>query len=202
MEPYVYVVFSSTPYRIGKMIRCFTGESYNHVSISLDRELAQMYSFARRFYRTPFYGGFVRESKARYSPKGIPSQIKICRLQVSAEAYAQLEARLNAMYNRREQLLYNHLSIFTIPFRRLFLVKDAHVCSEFVAQQLHLLGMPLNPRKYYSVGTLEKLLEEHVIYTGDAPQADTADDPFFARHPVPCFTTLRSFGKLLCRIGK
>lgn len=202
MEAYVYVVFSSTPYRVGKAIRRFTGESYNHVSLSLDRELTQMYSFARRFYRTPFYGGFVKESRARYHLKGVPSQIKICQLPVSPENYASLSNRLHAMYARREQLLYNHLSIFTIPFRRLFLVKDAHVCSEFVAQQLHLLGMPLDPRKYYSVGALEKLLEAYVIYTGDALPTEAADDAFFARHPVPYFTTLRTFGKLLCRVGR
>lgn len=202
MEQCVYVVFSSTPYRIGKFIRRYTGESYNHVSISLDRELTQMYSFARRFYRTPFYGGFVKETRARYHLNGTPSQIKICRLPVSAADYEKLAERLQTMYDRREQYLYNHLSVATIPFRRLVHLKDAHICSEFVAGQLQQLGMPVNPRRYYSVGTLEKLLEEHVIYTGDALPPEDDHDPFFARHPVPCFTTIRCFGKLLCRIGK
>lgn len=198
---YVYIVFSSTPYKIGKLIRRFTGEEYNHVSISLDKELTQMYSFARRFYRTPFYGGFVKESRARYHLNGIPSKIKICRMAVSDGDHDALAKRLQAMYDRREQYLYNHLSVATIPFHRLVILKDAHVCTEFVAQQLHQLGMPLNPKKYYSVGTLEKLLQDRVIYTGDALPAD-GSDPFFDRHPVPCFTTLRSFGRLLCRIGK
>ena len=142
MERYVYVVFSSTPYRIGKAIRGITRQKYNHVSISLNRDLTQMYSFARRFYRTPFYGGFVKESRARYHLKGVPSQIKICRLPVSLEDYDALAGRLQAMYARREQLLYNHLSIVTIPFCRLVHLKDARVCSEFVAEQLQLLGWP------------------------------------------------------------
>jgi hypothetical protein len=63
---YVYIVFSSTPYRIGKFIRRLTREAYNHVSIALDPDLTKMYGFARRYYRTPFYGGFVRESLSRY----------------------------------------------------------------------------------------------------------------------------------------
>lgn len=197
----VYIVFSSTPYKIGKLIRRFTGESYNHVSISLDKELTRMYSFARRFYRTPFYGGFVKESRARYHLKGIPSQIKICRLAVSDEDHAALTKRLQAMYERREQYLYNHLSVVTIPFQRLVLLKDAHVCTEFVAHQLQQLGLPVDPKKYYSVGALERLLEDSVIYVGDALPAD-GDDPFFDPHPVSHFTTLRSFGRLLCRIGK
>lgn len=201
MEQYVYIVFSSTPYKIGKLIRGFTGERYNHVSISLDRDLTQMYSFARRYYRTPFYGGFVKESRARYHLNGTPSQIKICRLAVSQESYDQLAARFCAMYERREQLLYNHLSVVTIPFHRLIHLKDARICSEFVVEQLHHLGMPINPRRYYSVGTLEKLLEDRQVYTGDALPPDD-DDSFFDRHPVPYFTTIRSFGQLLCRIGK
>ena len=202
MERYVYVVFSSTPYRIGKAIRGITRQKYNHVSISLNRDLTQMYSFARRFYRTPFYGGFVKESRARYHLKGIPSQVKICRLPVSQEDYDALADRLQAMYDRREQLLYNHLSIVTIPFCRLVHLKDARVCSEFVAEQLQLLGMPVNSRRYYSVGALEKLLAGYEIYTGDALPAEYADDSFFAPHPVPYFTTLRTFGKLLLRFGK
>lgn len=198
----VYIVFSSTPYKIGKLIRRFTGEAYNHVSLSLDRELRQMYSFARHYYRTPFYGGFVHESRARYHLNGTPSQIKICQLSVPDDAYAALAERLAAMYDRREQYLYNHLSVVTIPFRRLVHLKDARVCSEFVAEQLHSLGLPVDPKKYYSVGTLEQMLAHSVIYTGDALPADEGDDPFFARHPVPLFTTTRAFGRLLHRLIK
>lgn len=202
MEQHVYIVFSSTPYLVGKVIRGFTREQYNHVSISLDRELTQMYSFARRFYRTPFYGGFVKESRARYHLKGVPARIRICRLPVSRQAYEALAARLADMYRRREQLLYNHLSVLTVPFHRLLPIRDACICSEFVAQQLSLLGMPLDPRKYYSVGTLAKLLETYEIYTGDALPVETPDEDFFKPHPVPFFTTTRTFSKLLHRAIK
>lgn len=202
MEQHIYIVFSSTPYLIGKAIRGFTREKYNHVSISLDQELTQMYSFARRFYRTPFYGGFVKESKARYHVKGVPAKIKICRLPVSEEDYEALAARLDSMYQRREQFLYNHLSVLTVPFHRLLPVRDTCICSEFVVQQLCLLGMPLNPKKYYSVGSLEKLLAKYEIYTGDALPAEKPDEDFFKLHPVPHFTTVRTFSRLLHRAIK
>lgn len=202
MERFIYVVFSSTPYRIGKLIRRFTGERYNHVSIALDADLHQMYSYARRFYHTPFYGGFVKESRGRYYLNGQPSQIKICRLPVSSQDYEKLAARLNAMYVRREQLLYNHLSVVTIPFKRLVHLKDARICSEFVAEQLQLLGVPVDHRRYYSVGTLEKLLADRLIYVGDALPPEEHDRDFFDRHPVPYFTTLRSLGRLLYRLVK
>lgn len=202
MQRYVYIVFSATPYKIGKLIRSFTKERYNHVSLALDRELENMYSFARRYYHTPFYGGFVRESRARYHLNGVPSQVKICRLAVSEEDYEALKQRLQQMYARREDFLYNHISVLTVPFRRLVHLKDAAICTEFVAGQLRELGMAVDPRKYYSVGALEKLLAGQTVYEGDAPEALQEDPAFFAHHPVPYFTTARAFGRLLQRIVK
>lgn len=202
MQRYVYIVFSATPYKIGKLIRQVTKERYNHVSLALDRELENMYSFARRYYHTPFYGGFVRESRARYHLNGIPSQVKICRIPVSEEDYTELAQRLETMYARREEFLYNHISVLTIPFRRLVHLKDAAICTEFVAGQLQELGMAVDARKYYSVGALEKLLDVQAVYEGDAPPALQEDPAFFARHPVPYFTTTRAFGRLLYRMVK
>lgn len=199
---YVYIVFSSTPYKIGKLIRTITKGRYNHVSLALDRELENMYSFARRYYYTPFYGGFVRESRARYHLNGVPAQVKICRLAVSGEDYEALAQRLQNMYERREEFLYNHISMLTIPFRRLVHLKDAAICTEFVAGQLQALGLAVDSKRYYSVIALEKLLADHTVYEGDAPAALQDDPAFFAHHPVPYFTTTRAFGRLLQRIGK
>ena len=202
MQRYVYIVFSATPYKIGKLIRTITKERYNHVSLALDRELENMYSFARRYYHTPFYGGFVRESRARYHLNGVPAQVKICRLAVSEKDFEDLAQRLRKMYERREDFLYNHISVLTVPFRRLVHLKDAAICTEFVAGQLQELGMAVDSRRYYSVGALEQLLADQTVYEGDAPKALQEDPAFFAHHPVPYFTTARTFGRLLQRLVK
>ena len=47
MGKYVYVVISRTPTSTGKIVRKFLKEKYNHASISLDKNLIQMYSFCR-----------------------------------------------------------------------------------------------------------------------------------------------------------
>ena len=41
---YLYVVFSATPYRMGKLIRFVTREPYNHVAISTEASLPRMSS--------------------------------------------------------------------------------------------------------------------------------------------------------------
>lgn len=201
---YIYLVFSSTPYRIGKVIRKLTGERYNHVSISLNESLEPMYGFARRHYHTPLYGGFVRESKARYCPKGMTTDICICRLPVTPEQLLQLELRLSQMYLKKDRYIYNHLSILGTPFRKSVKVKDSFTCVEFCVELLHDLGFGVTPEKYYTVGELHRIFHIHTIYTGIMPQGETADPDFFEKKSIPyCISaTVRGFAQLLPRIGK
>ena len=65
----IYVVFSSTPYKIGKFIRFFTREEYNHVSIMFDENMLEAYSFGRKHVDTPCWGGIIKDSVSRYKNK-------------------------------------------------------------------------------------------------------------------------------------
>ena len=199
---YVYIVFSSTPYRMGKFIRKFTGEFYNHASIALDEDLTQMYGFARRYYRTPFYGGFVRESLSRYYVGGKATDIRICRLAVNDAQYRKLKHLLEQMYADRQEYLYNHLSAAAAVFHRPVKAKDAYTCIEFCVHILHDLGIDLDPDKYYTVGQVEQLLRPYAIYTGPMPTSDEYDAEYYASKPVPhpSITTLRAIFALFRRL--
>lgn len=201
---HIYVVFSATPYLIGRAIRRITGEKYNHASIALDPDLTQMYSFARRHYRTPFYGGFVKESHARYHVGSKASQICICKIPVTQAQFAATENKLTIMYNRSDHYIYNHISALSALLHKQIPAKDAYTCVEFCAKILHDLGMDIDPTKYYSVCDLEKLLSEYVIYTGPMPADDKEDPAYYAKQPVrfPFLITLRDICKLLPRLNK
>lgn len=198
----IFVVFSSTPYFIGKMIRRITGETYNHVSIALDADLSRMYSFARRYYRTPFYGGFVRESHSRYHVNGKNTDICLCRLPVTGRQYETLEALLTQMCNNKEQYIYNHLSAMGALFHKRIKAKDAYTCTEFCVPILHSLGIDLDPDQYYSVGDVERLLRPFAIYTGPMPASGEYDTVYYAKKPIPhpILTTLRDICKLIPRL--
>lgn len=200
---YIYVVFSATPYFIGKAIRKITGECYNHVSISLDRDLTQMYGFARRYYRTPLYGGFVHESRARYQINHANTQICLCRLPVTQEQYLRLKTQFAQMYAEKERYLYNHLSALGALFRKPVKVRDAYTCVEFCVQCLHSIGIALTPGRFYSVEDLHAVIRSYSVFTGQMPAHGSADPDFFARKPVPhpVLTTLREICKLLPRLN-
>lgn len=201
-DKYIYIVFSATPYAIGRTIRRLTGDAYNHVSVSLDQDLKQMYGFARRYYRLPLYGGFVKECVSRYHIKGRSAQVRICRLQVSPEQFDTVHRELSRMYQNREHYLYNHLSVLSTPLHRPIRLRDAYTCVEFGVQLLHRLGIDLDPDRYYSVGDLEKLLRPYAVYTGPIPETDMYDAVFFTPRPLPhpVLTTLGAFFALFERI--
>lgn len=204
MQQYIYIVFSSTPYKIGKSIRVLTGQKYNHISICLDPELKEMYSFARRFYRTPFYGGFVKESLSRYDIDGKRARIRICRIPVTDQDYSKIQSRMQQMLRRQDIFLYNHLSVLGTPFQRSIRTKAAFTCVEFCVYVLIMAGMDLDPRKYYSISSLLNLLRPYMIFTGPIPRSEERDLAFFAKKPVhsPLLATARDILKLVPRIEK
>ena len=200
-QKHIYVVFSSTPYKIGKVIRVLTQEAYNHVSIALDESLTPMYSFSRRYNRTPFYGGFVQESISRYHRKGCTAQFEVCRLPVTAVQYETLKLHLEKLFSQKERYLYNHLSASTALLHKSVKIRDAYTCVEFCVAMLHMCGVDVDPGTCYSVGDLEQHLHPYAIYTGSAPEADSYDTAYYARHPVsrPVHKTLRDILRLFYR---
>ncbi len=195
----IYLVFSSTQYRIGKMIRRITGESYNHASIALDANLTRMYSFARRHHSTPFYGGFVRESLSRYCFNGVPADVCICKLPVTQTQYEWLENTLQKMEENKEHYLYNHFSAAYALFHKNLPLEDAYTCVEFSVAILYQLGFPVDCTKYYSVGDLKSLFDSETIYTGPIPAAAEKDLQYYKPIKHPIAVTVSSFRNLMCR---
>lgn len=184
-EKYLYVVFSSVPNKLGKIIRTLTRYPYNHISISLDPELKSMYSFARRYYSTPFYGGFVRESISRYHIKNKSSQIQLCRIPITKEQFDSLSEKLHTMLENDQRYIYNHLSAMTSLMHKNVKLTDAYMCTEFVVEILHSVGIEIDPKAYYSIKDLNKLLHTFAIYTGPIPETDMYDAVFYMRKPLP-----------------
>lgn len=179
-QKYLYVVFSATPYRMGTLIRAVTGEPYNHVAIAMEEDLRKLYAFARRYYHTPFYGGFVTEDPCRYHHKGRTATVRLCRIPVTREQWDALSVRLETMSAQAEHYLYNHLSAAAAPLHRKVLVRDAYTCAEFAISVLRELGYCFSSRKYYSIGAIAQALDAYRVYDGQFPAPPLDSSPFFA----------------------
>lgn len=200
-QKYIYILFSATPYRMGRIIRFVTGEPFNHVAIATEEDLHEMYAFARRYYRTPFYGGFVAERPYRYHHNGDTAEILVCRLPLTQRQWDRLQALLEEMKANPDHYLYNHLSILLAPLHRKVRVQDAFTCAEFVVTVLHTLGFAFDPDRFYTIGDIARKLNGHEVYRGAFPEEADDGAAFFSPRPLPhtLYATTKSFMALLWR---
>lgn len=197
----LYILFSATPYRMGKLIRFVTREPYNHVSMALERDLRTLYAFARRYYNTPLYGGFVTEEPCRYRHNGVTARILLCRIPVTEDQWEHLQNRFSHMSSQAERYLYNHLSALMAPLHRKVRVRDAYTCAEFTVSVLQELGLDFSSNQFYSIGDIANKLAPYQIYTGDFPTASEEAGPFFDHQPLPrtCYLSIRDILALVWR---
>lgn len=203
-QKYLYVVFSATDYRLGRCIRFITGEPYNHVSIATEQDLSDLCAFARRYYHTPLYGGFVTEQPCRYHHKGRTARIALYRLPVTQQQYELLQQRLAKMNARADRYLYNHLSALAAPFHRKITIRDAYTCAEFTVSILQQLGFGFSTRKFYTIGDIRQKLAPYHIYAGEFPLPNQQGSRFFdtSAVPHPVLASTRDILRLLWRMAR
>lgn len=207
---YIYIVFSSTQGKMGKMIRLVTDYPYNHVSLALDEKLQTFYSFARHYKNTPLYGGFIEESSLRYTDENQPAILKICKIPVSEEEFSQLKNKIDEMKRREKQYVYNTLSAVSSAFHHKITIRNAYTCVEFVADLLVRCGIEvgLNPYRFTTIEAFDKLLADKVIFEGracDLPcisASDWGNDLFCERQTYAFYIagTTKNFSRLIYRL--
>lgn len=201
----IYIVFSATPTGMGSVIRKATRNRYNHVSLSLSRDIHKMYSFARLHRTIPLCGGFVAESILRYQSFAGTARVKICRVEVPEPELADLHNYLERLWNEREEYIYNTPAALASLVCLRPAISKAYTCVSFVQDILaryELAGV--TEADSPTVRALERRLSPYVIYEGPAPSSDQGwgEDSYpvetTTRYAV--YTTARHFGRLALRV--
>lgn len=134
---YLYIVVTQSGSVLSALLKAVTGAQYNHVSVSLDRNLESMYSFGRRHPYNPFWGGFVQESPYWGTFKRFPqTEAVVVRLEVSPTQYCDVQNILTDMYQRRTQYHYNFLGLVLAGLHIQYRGRNSYYCSEFVKELL------------------------------------------------------------------
>lgn len=166
---HLYIVLTRTNTIISRLIHLFTQDDYTHAAIALDRDLQQMYSFARKYTHNPFIGRFKHEhldegiyKLAKYLP-GLILEIEVTEGQYSqvCELIGEFKANQSRYKYNCRGLIYG---LFNKPTKR----DDRFLCSQFVYYILHQSGIvdfqiPANLVKPQDF--LE--LEGKIVYAGD-----------------------------------
>jgi len=170
MEKYVYVVISRTATSTGKLIRKFLKEKYNHASISLDKNLSQMYSFSRLSVSNPLVGGIVRESAFTLNigfEEDVP--INIYRIPITTIKYEKISKFIYDIYNDEEVYYYNFLQAVGIISNKKHSIYKTYICTEFVMEALSQAGIKLTPLESYKITPTDicGIMEQFIFYSGN-----------------------------------
>ncbi|MEQ2526892.1 hypothetical protein WMO40_09275 [Bacillaceae bacterium CLA-AA-H227] len=143
-EKTVYILLTDTGTWFSKMIKLYTRFPYNHVSIALDEELNDIYSFGRKVYNNPFSAGFVKERM----DQGVffhrkETRCVLYKLTVNEEQYTRLLKIIYQFESFSANYRYNLMGIFAIAMNMKLERDNAFTCSQFVATVLKKSGLHL-----------------------------------------------------------
>ena len=178
----VYIVFSATPYKMGKFIRTFTRGEFNHASIMFDENMCEAYSFGRRHIDTPFYGGIIKDSVSRYVSKNGKKRayINICKIQVEDDRYYEALNTAKDMFANKDDYVYNLLSAgHSVAGKRIF-IKDSYTCVEFCVFLLSMMTDNVKKDGFYSVTDLYAVYKDFSIYNGEFNISGNVDEDFIS----------------------
>jgi len=133
----IYLVLSYTGTIMSKIVRLYTHYSYSHVSISLDKQISNMYGFGRKNLYNIFDGGFVIENKkSKFFKKFKNTKCVILELSVTEEQYNKLKLILEEYKENIEIYKYDIIGVFLRPFNIKFNRENYYYCTKFVKEVL------------------------------------------------------------------
>ncbi|WP_106495932.1 hypothetical protein [Lentibacillus sp. Marseille-P4043] len=133
-ERTIYFLFTDTGTYLARAINYCTKQSLNHVSISFDHDLREVYSFGRKRPKNPFIGGFVKEDIRSDFLK--ESSCAVYAYQLSADDCEKIQEKIKEIEAQKNNYKYNFLGLIGVLLRIEIERENALFCSQFVATVL------------------------------------------------------------------
>ena len=133
----VYLILTYTGTIMSKIVRLYTHYKYSHVSISLDKNISNMYSFGRKNVYNIFDGGFVIENKkSKFYKKFKNTKCIILEIEVTKEQYNKLKSILEKYKENIDIYKYDIIGVFLRPLNIKVTRKNYYYCTKFVKEVL------------------------------------------------------------------
>ncbi|MDD2489796.1 MAG: hypothetical protein PHY26_00870 [Bacilli bacterium] len=135
----IYFILTDTGTVLNRLIKLYTHEPFNHVSICLDKNLKEVYSFGRKKHNNPFIAGFVHENINNKLLKR--AKCIIYALEIDNKTYKKIKLNIKKFDDQKEQYKYNALGLFSYIFNKEIERTNKYFCSQFVATILKESGL-------------------------------------------------------------
>ena len=194
----IYIVLTHTGTILSKIIKTYTKDEFSHVSISLDAELKEMYSFGRLNPNNPFIGGFIHE----YIDKGTfekfnKTRANIYSLEVTEKQYKELKKNIKQIEDEKENYTFNILGLFAAGFQKKITWEKSFYCAEFVKYVLEKSNINMwlpdivKPEDFKRIDNIEK------IYSGVLRKYKYKNANKMPKdRQYTCFTNIEEYDKI------
>jgi len=163
----IYIILTYTGTALSRLIKYYTGDEFSHVSIALDTELNQMYSFGRLRPYNPFYGGFVHERINKGTFKRFSrTKARVYSLEIDEEQYEKLEDTIKQMKKVRRDYKFNIVGLLAVGFRLKISGENSFYCAEFVKYALEEAKIEENLPKIIRPDDFKKIKNLKPEYEG------------------------------------
>lgn len=163
----IYIVMTQTGTLLSRVIKIYSGCTYAHVSISLDKNLDEMYSFGRLNPYNPFWGGFIHERVNAGTFKRFKNTVAgIEEVEITDEQYDNIKNIIKKMKERINPYRFNILGLVCAGFNIRVRMKDHFYCAEFIKYLLEAAGLKVTLPKIIAPDDFMKIPNAKMIYVG------------------------------------
>jgi len=163
----VYLVLTYTGTILAKIVRFYTRKEYSHVSIALDEQLNEMYSFGRLNPYNAFIGGFVHEHIDKGTFKRFyKTKATIYSIEITDEQYQKLIKLIYKFEKRKELYKFNVIGLFAVALNIKWKKERSFYCAEFVKYALEHADIKVDLPEIIKPDDFLDIENSKQIYTG------------------------------------
>lgn len=163
----IYIVLTYTGTMLSKIIKIYTGAEYSHVSLALDSNLDEMYSFGRLNPYNPFIGGFVKEGINKGTFNRFPkTKSSIYSLSVSQKQYEKIKKLVYNIKENRDNYRFNIIGLFANGLHIKYQRKNSFYCAEFIKYILDNCYLDLDLPELVKPNDFKKVKKLSLVYKG------------------------------------
>ncbi len=140
----IYIVLTHTGTALSGIVKYYTKKKYTHVSIALDSDLKELYSFGRLNPYNPYKGGFIHEelNKGTYARfKNTISAVYL--LTITNNQYKRICSMIEEMKEDKSRYKFNIIGLFLVSINKKYKRENRFYCAEFVK---YILESSLNKK--------------------------------------------------------
>lgn len=151
----IYILLIRSGSFFSRIIHTATKEEFTHVSVGMESDCTEFYSFARRYTRLPLPAGFVKESlDTGLMAKSKSAPCALYRMTVPEHTYRHMRRRFKKMLSCKKAFRYSIIGTFFCFFGKAYRRENKYFCSQFVAETLSNAGalkLTKQPELYHPV---------------------------------------------------